>query len=278
MPQETDGGLPPIDTATRPVGDVVGVAIHHMPQQSGPLVNVTENVDAYHRAPEPQGNGWAGIGYHRTVQGQQLATGRTIEQVGAHEEGENRTWLAIAVVGPGDQADQQTIDTAGWQVATWEAELGKTLQIAGHRDLPGAQTACPGDPQLARKVRTAADRWHDRGLDQAGQDDDAPQQGGGEESDMYMRGQIVLYGSRGTPDYDSAGAIAGAIGAWATSSPGRAADALSAGATIIAVGGPAAREISELAATSLDGRLLKAEGGSALSSLQQAVQHAADAA
>lgn len=262
MPQEADGGLPPIDTATRPIGDVVGVAIHHTPtyEPNSDPVDAAQQIDDYHRR-----KGWAGAGYHRLAAGGLSVVMRTIEQVGAHEEGENRTWLAIAVVGPGGEASQQTIDTAGWQLAALEDRLGKRLKVAGHGDLPGANTGCPGDPNLPAKVRAAADAYHEGVKSEPSNDDDS--------EEWNMEGMIVCYGSRGTPDSESAAAVAGTIGAWATNSPSKATEALQRGATVIAVGGPGSRELKG-ADNGGRGKLIEANGGSALASLQEAADQA----
>lgn len=257
-----EAGVPPINTSTRPIGSIIGVAIHHTPQQErdGDPRDNARGIDHYHRSPRPSGNGWAGAGYHVLVEGDQLVELRDIEQVGAHEEGENDTWVGFALVGDGRVATDRDVDTFGWRVYRLEKRLGKRLRVAGHCDLPGANTECPGDPQLPEDVRAAADRYHAGGEDS---DTDTDTEG------WDMNEVFLFYGERGTPDYSAACALADAVGGLATNSPGRAREALRGGATVVAIGHPAA---TELADDRGEGDLREATGSSALGSLAAAVE------
>lgn len=106
--------------------------------------------------------GWNDLGYSFLVDDDgTVYEGRGAGVLGAHTEGDNDESHAIACMGdftrrdPSQRMLDSIVDLAvhGHQAGWWPARI-----TGGHRDAPGAQTACPGDrlhlliPDLNRRI------------------------------------------------------------------------------------------------------------------------------
>jgi Negative regulator of beta-lactamase expression len=106
-----------------------------------------ETIDGWHRD-----RGWASIGYHYVIRRNgRVETGRNIEHPGAHARGANQDSVGVCLVG-GTDADDKTKAEANFTLTQYRAleELVWTLrgrygslEVMGHRDLPGVRKACP---------------------------------------------------------------------------------------------------------------------------------------
>lgn len=92
--------------------------------------------------------GWQDVGYNRVIEATGICLdGRPIQNQPAHAQGHNKKGVGVCVVG-----DNTTIgeDWNEAQILALIAELRflrsqfPTARIAGHRDLKGAKTECPG--------------------------------------------------------------------------------------------------------------------------------------
>ena len=99
--------------------------------------NTIEKVDAYHKS-----LGWKGVGYHYYVDRfGQVATGRPLEEVGAHCKGHNKYSIGICYEG-GLDAQGRPCDTRTREQRVALRELVERLHgmfpkalIVGHHDL-----------------------------------------------------------------------------------------------------------------------------------------------
>ena len=130
---------------------VTAIVIHH---SASPLATEVEHIRAWHRA-----KGWRDIGYHWLVRqegGSATAyMGRRHNlddrwepwEYGAHSKGENATSIGICLIG---NFDQEALPTPMWerlvdQCALLCIAMGLDEDaIQGHKEMPGAATACPG--------------------------------------------------------------------------------------------------------------------------------------
>jgi N-acetylmuramoyl-L-alanine amidase len=122
-------------------------------------------VKRWHTLPPPHGRGWRDIGYHYLIDRDgAVATGRPIDQVGAHVQGHNTGTIGISLFGgegsnEKDQfADHFTIaqnKALRTLIADLQAEHGP-LTVTGHNQY--AAKACPGFyvPQWFAQKPTAA--------------------------------------------------------------------------------------------------------------------------
>ena len=96
---------------------------------------------------------WIDIGYSFVVGGGKVYEGRGAGIAGGHTEGDNSRSHAICLVGDYSWMDPTDRDLAaivdltvhGHKNGWWPNQI-----TGGHRDAPGAQTACPGDRLYAR--------------------------------------------------------------------------------------------------------------------------------
>lgn len=112
----------------------------------------TADIDAWHRERgfarahafrERQNPGLTSIGYHFVIYTNgALATGRHLDEVGAHAYGYNQKSIGVCMVG----TDQFT--PAAWDMLqkniTSLSTMFPNAGIVGHRDLPSVRKTCPG--------------------------------------------------------------------------------------------------------------------------------------
>jgi N-acetylmuramoyl-L-alanine amidase len=106
-----------------------------------------ETIDRWHKE-----RGWAGIGYHYVIRRNgRVENGRPLERAGAHAAGHNDASVGVCMVGGTDAEDRQKAE-ANFAMSQYRAleELIFTLrgrfgslEVLGHRDLPGVRKACP---------------------------------------------------------------------------------------------------------------------------------------
>lgn len=129
---------------TRSLADITTITIHHAASNSTPWQMASYHVN---------GRGWPGIGYHYVI----MADGTTYQtqypetksyHAGSYDApGDENLWsLAVCLSGNFQTAppSQRQQDAARDLVAWLKTQLS-IEQVLGHRDMPGAQTACPGN-------------------------------------------------------------------------------------------------------------------------------------
>ena len=111
-----------------------------------------ERIRSLHRS-----KGWADIGYHYAIDpAGRIWACRPVTWQGAHVKNRNPGNVGIVVLGNFEEQRPNAAQLAALKVhlaqvrATFKVRSGRTF---GHKDWPGAQTACPGrnlHPQVAR--------------------------------------------------------------------------------------------------------------------------------
>lgn len=132
--------------ADRPLEAITTLTIHHtVSPPERPIAQIAQ----YHVS----SNGWPGIGYHFVIDDKGVIyqtnhlTTKSYHAGSASAPGDENYWsVGIALQGdftnaPPPQAQQ---DAARWLVARLRGMLATATAVAGHRQMPGAQTACPG--------------------------------------------------------------------------------------------------------------------------------------
>lgn len=131
-----------------PLGNVIGVAIHHTVTTISPSASENEErahiraIDQYHVK-----QGWHGIGYHYLC----FPSGR-VYRVGwgarAHVANRNHELVGIAWVADLSSRQPNIYEIAAAAVALRDAwaRIGRQVEVKGHREwaVKGWETACPG--------------------------------------------------------------------------------------------------------------------------------------
>jgi hypothetical protein len=134
------------------------VTIHHTETPSTDPARQVRGIQNYHM----DTRGWCDVGYHFLigVDGT-IYEGRPLEKLGAHTGGQNTNNIGIAFIGcfqPGcswgpTSPPEAAIQAAGRLLAALSDIYGFDVSastVKGHRDMPGADTDCPGDNLEAR--------------------------------------------------------------------------------------------------------------------------------
>lgn len=116
------------------------LVIHH--SASARNVDV-ETIAGWHHE-----RGFSAIGYHHVLTGDGIVhPGRDLARAGAHAAGHNTHSIGLCVVGDNTKPSQE------WTTAQrntlvlyvrWFRTFFPAADVFGHRDLPGANTLCPG--------------------------------------------------------------------------------------------------------------------------------------
>jgi hypothetical protein len=156
----------------RPVNEIIIHCTDTRPDwmQGKPLSAKVAEIRRWHTDPQPKGRGWKDIGYHFLIDRDgTVATGRPIEQVGAHVQGHNTGTIGISLLGGhGGAADDRFEDhfTAAQEIALRDLLVKLKTEyliskVTGHNDY--AAKACPCfrvsrwlTPAAAPKERTSA--------------------------------------------------------------------------------------------------------------------------
>jgi hypothetical protein len=122
------------------------IVVHH---SASPTTTTAKQIARWHSAPKPIGRGWRlGTGYHRVIEGDGgILDGRKIQWRGAHAKGANTGSVGVCVVGDNTKASQRWTSRQEDALAVLLTHLCRVYpmaRVAGHRDLPGQQTVCPG--------------------------------------------------------------------------------------------------------------------------------------
>lgn len=106
-----------------------------------------ETIDRWHKE-----RGWAGIGYHYVIRRNgKVENGRDVKDPGAHAGGHNEDSIGVCLIG-GTDADDRNKAEANFTLSQYRAleeliftlrGLYGSLEVLGHRDLPGVRKACP---------------------------------------------------------------------------------------------------------------------------------------
>lgn len=104
----------------------------------------------WHTDPEPDGNGWADIGYHYVIRRSgKVEPGRDLSRAGAHAAPYNRYSIGVCLVGGVDKHGQPADNFTKVQYSALVKLVRKLraehdiVSVVGHRDLPGVAKACP---------------------------------------------------------------------------------------------------------------------------------------
>lgn len=124
--------------------EITQLIVHCSATKASMDIGVDE-IDRWH-----QERGWLGIGYHFVIRRDgTIENGRMIDQQGAHAKGFNRNSLGICLVGGLNDKNRPEHNFTVQQMASLD-KLMKELYdhypirlIAGHRDLPNVNKACP---------------------------------------------------------------------------------------------------------------------------------------
>lgn len=137
----------PRSTITTTWTQRIGVAFHH---SAGPTGQTPRQIQDFHM----DTRGWADVGYNWLVDHEgRIFEGRGWLAIGAHAANQNTAWIGICIIGDYRNGEDELSDAAKAS-ARWLYEeacrlAGRTLRTAGHGQLPGQSTACPGDQLLA---------------------------------------------------------------------------------------------------------------------------------
>lgn len=134
--------------ATRPLSAIKALTIHHT---VSPPDRAVAQIAAYHVT----GKDWPGIGYHFVISdtGKIYQTNRLETKsyhAGSAEPGDENLWsVGIALQGDFTEAPPPPaqLDAARWLVGWLKGQLPIEV-VVGHREMPGAATACPGATYL----------------------------------------------------------------------------------------------------------------------------------
>jgi hypothetical protein len=237
------GAAPPKRLPTQITLPTPELWLHHTAGSEPDGPDGPRRIQQYHQDVK----GWNDIAYSFVIdRAGTVFEGRGAGVQGGHTRGHNRVSHAICVVGnydvePVRSAAVQSVAALvafGHRRGWWPARL-----TGGHRDASGASTSCPGRNlhMLIPDVNVRA------GLSREG-----------------AVVEPVLYARRGTPDFLSACAAVAASGRGSvTCDLDGAVAALAAGSDVVAVGGPAARELPSAVSVVGDGAVgtLLAVGG-----------------
>lgn len=124
---------------TRSLSSIKSIVVHH---EGVDVDSTPEQIDGYHR-----GLGWPGIGYHLVVrqEGKVFYCG-DLRTVRYHAGEHNPSTVGICLTGDFSKYYPLPSQLAGAKraIAFVQAQLGRSVPVVGHRDLPNMQTECPG--------------------------------------------------------------------------------------------------------------------------------------
>jgi len=119
---------------------VTTVVIHHTVTADDFL---TENIAHFHI----QTNDWPGIGYHYVVDHRGVIEMVNYPETMSYHVGTANSYtVGVALKGnfTSNPPTDKQLDAAAWLVDRLQGEL-PIDEVLGHREVPGAKTACPGD-------------------------------------------------------------------------------------------------------------------------------------
>ena len=124
-----------------PMAPIRRIVIHH---SASPRETTFEQIEGWHLA-----KGWDAIGYHYLIDGDaKVHVGRPIVFQGAHAKGANRDSIGICVTGDNTRGGMEWSHEQRVRLRELVAALRTALpgvEVMGHREVPGAATACPGE-------------------------------------------------------------------------------------------------------------------------------------
>jgi peptidoglycan recognition protein len=150
LDRETWGAKAPRSKALRMSEPATRTYIHHTVGPAGDGRRSTEadimrDIQRFHQ----QSRGWSDIAYSFVIfPSGRIYEGRGWGIVGAHTEGQNSTSHAICFAGnfETDRPTLAALEAAAelYRIGVVLGHIRKGSKILGHRDAPGAATACPG--------------------------------------------------------------------------------------------------------------------------------------
>lgn len=132
--------------ATRPLTGITTLTIHHT---VSPPDRSIESIASYH----VNSNGWPGIGYHFVIKDDGRIYQTNYLETKSYHAGsytapgdENAVSVGVTLQGDftNDPPPQAQLDAARELVAYLKGVLPSVTAVLGHRQMPGASTACPG--------------------------------------------------------------------------------------------------------------------------------------
>ncbi len=140
LPQDPDH-----DYATRPLSAITALTIHHT---TGAPFQPIENIASFH----VNTRGWPGIGYHYVIDGAgtihqtNYLTTKSFHAGTLNAPGDENLWsVGVALQGNfQDAPPPQVQQDAARALVQYLKQTLDLSDVFGHREMPGAQTACPG--------------------------------------------------------------------------------------------------------------------------------------
>ena len=131
----------------RDLSRVDTIVVHHSAAQHDEPEDgwdaVVHNIADYH----VKHNGWPGIGYHYVIDpdGGVWKT-NALSTLSYHARGGNAGGIGVMLLGHFDHSDPTVEQMASLKELVREVHgnMPQVKRVIGHRDVPGARTACPG--------------------------------------------------------------------------------------------------------------------------------------
>lgn len=121
----------------RPIRRII---IHH---SASPRDTTVEQITEWHKA-----RGWDSIGYNLVVTGSgAVRSGRDLRVPGAHAKGANLDSIGVCCTGDNTKPEHAWSEVQILSLRAVVRSLEAAFpgcEVLGHRDVPGAATACPG--------------------------------------------------------------------------------------------------------------------------------------
>jgi len=145
----------------RALADITHVAVHH--STGNPRVVTVQGIARWHIGTPPNGNGWAGIGYHFVIDADgNVYQVNDLETIAAHVYKHNAESVGVCLIGeftkgaePPDVQRRALAELLAWLCPMVSVPLER---VWGHKTFANQNTTCPGD--------TWAD-WGLRAIDEA---------------------------------------------------------------------------------------------------------------
>lgn len=124
----------------RSLSEITDITVHHT---AGPDSQTAESIANYH----VYSKGWPGIGYHYLINTDgQILQVNELDTVSYHNGYNNTAAVGIAMIGnmelgPPTPPQQKSLEKL---IQSLKKDLPRLSHLLGHKELPGAATACPG--------------------------------------------------------------------------------------------------------------------------------------
>lgn len=135
----------------RSLSQITTIAVHHSASKMGqfkPIDFARWHMDPAGRLKAPA------ICYHFAIEPDgAIYQVNSLESIAWHAGNSNGYSIGVELNGnfETEQPTDAQLHSLRWLVAQLEAKLARTLELKGHKELPGNATACPGKNMMSRK-------------------------------------------------------------------------------------------------------------------------------